>query len=48
MVWRSSRWADGGRWFCSELFEAALIAGGLVRFRLDAARITPGHAWMVR
>lgn len=42
------RWADPDAWFCSELAEAAIEAGGLVRFRPEAWRITPGHQWMVR
>lgn len=42
------RWADPDAWFCSELAEAACVAGGLVRFRADAWRLTPGHLWMVQ
>jgi len=42
-----SNWADPSRWFCSELAESAVLAGGLQRFRADVARLTPGHVWMV-
>lgn len=45
-VFRSG-WAEPDRWFCSELAEGAIRAGGLVRFRTDLARLTPGHVWMV-
>jgi len=40
-------WADVDKWFCSELAEACIQAGGLRRFRADLARITPGHIWML-
>lgn len=40
-------WARAGRWFCSELVEAACIAGGRRRFRDKLSRITPRHSWMV-
>ncbi len=46
-VLRSGRWPDPDAWFCSELVEASLLAGGLMRFRVDASRITPEHSWMV-
>lgn len=47
ILFRSPGWAVPDRWFCSELAEAAVMAGGLKRFREDAARITPEHVWMV-
>jgi len=40
-------WGKSNRWFCSELVESALIAGGRRRFREDLQRITPRHSWMV-
>lgn len=40
-------WAEPDRWFCSELLEAALLAGGLRRFRTDASRVTQQHQWML-
>lgn len=48
LLWRAPGWARDDAWFCSELAEAALLAGGLSRFRQDASRITPEHCWMVR
>lgn len=35
------------RWFCSELVEAALIAGGRNRFRELPSRITPTASYLV-
>lgn len=40
-------WAEPDRWFCSELVEATIVAGGRHRFRLALARITPRDVWMV-
>ena len=40
-------WASEDKWFCSELVEAALQAGGVRRFREDLSRITPRDVWMV-
>lgn len=40
-------WATEDKWFCSEFVEAALQAGGVVRFREDLSRITPRDVWMV-
>lgn len=47
LLWRSGRWADPGAWACSELAEAGIVAGGLMRFRADVSRITPELCWMV-
>lgn len=47
ILFRAPGWALPDRWFCSELAEAVVLAGGLKRFREDAARITPEHVWMV-
>jgi uncharacterized protein YycO len=40
-------WQDQDSWFCSELVEAALSAGGRKRFRDDVSRITPHQTWAV-
>lgn len=40
-------WASRNRWFCSELVEAAIAAGGRRRFRIDAHRITPHQSYIV-
>ena len=40
-------WAEPDKWFCSELFEACLLAGGLVRWRESVSRITPQHQYML-
>jgi uncharacterized protein YycO len=41
-------WQQDDSWFCSELVEAALAAGGNRRFRMGLqGRITPQHSWMV-
>jgi uncharacterized protein YycO len=39
-------WQEEDKWFCSELVEATLIAGGLKRFRDSANRITPYLNWV--
>jgi uncharacterized protein YycO len=41
------RWRENDRWFCSELVEAALRAGGRQRFRDEVYRITPQQSWSV-
>lgn len=38
-------WQQDDKWFCSELVEAVLKAGGLVRFRDSPHRITPQQSW---
>jgi uncharacterized protein YycO len=40
-------WASRNRWFCSELVEASLAAGGRRRFRIDAHRVTPHQSYIV-
>jgi uncharacterized protein YycO len=40
-------WADDSAWFCNELAEACLAAGGKKRFREEISRITPRESWMV-
>jgi uncharacterized protein YycO len=40
-------WEDPGRWFCSELVEAAFIAGGRRRFEPNVWRITPTQSFSV-
>lgn len=40
-------WSTPDRWFCSEISEAALEAGGLSRFKAEyVRRVTPMHSWM--
>lgn len=40
-------WAEPDAWFCNELAEASLSAGGRARWRADLNRITPGASWAV-
>lgn len=40
-------WQEDDSWFCSELVEAALAAGGRKRFRDAVSRITPQQTWAV-
>lgn len=40
-------WARDDRWFCSELVEAALAAGGRRRFRVETHRVTPAMSFNV-
>lgn len=40
-------WADDESWFCSELVEAAIRAGGRHRVRADVSRVTPELVWTV-
>lgn len=40
-------WDDPESWWCSELVEAALTAGGRRRFARHVQRVTPQHSWMV-
>jgi len=42
--WRSS-WHEDNKWYCSELVEAALMAGGRTRFRLEKNGVTPMEVW---
>lgn len=44
--WRTP-WDDPRRWYCSELLEAALAAGGRHRWRLDKRGVSPMESWMV-
>jgi len=41
------KWHEEDSWFCSELLEAAIKAGGKPRFRDDVYRITPQQSWAV-
>jgi uncharacterized protein YycO len=38
-------WQESDKWFCSELLEAILAAGGLKRFRDEVYKITPQQSW---
>ena len=40
-------WEIDDAWFCSELIEAAAVAGGRRRFVNNPTRITPQLSWMV-
>lgn len=40
-------WQEDDAWWCSEIAEAFLAAGRLVRFLVDANRITPQDSWKV-
>lgn len=39
-------WQEDDKWFCSELVEATILAGGLKRFRDSTNRITPYLNWV--
>ena len=39
-------WDTPDAWWCSELFEACLIAAGRPRFNRHAQRVTPMHSYM--
>jgi hypothetical protein len=40
-------WDNPARWYCSELLEASLAAGGRLRWRLSKRGISPMESWMV-
>jgi uncharacterized protein YycO len=40
-------WEEDDSWFCSELVEAALVAGGRTRFVNNPRRVTPQWSWAV-
>ena len=42
-----SSWQDSNRWYCSELVEAALAAGGRQRWRDSKSGISPQESWDV-
>lgn len=44
--WRTD-WDNPARWYCSELLEASLAAGGRRRWRLEKRGISPMESWMV-
>lgn len=44
--WRTS-WDNPNRWYCSELVEAALKAGGRQRWRLEKRGVSPMESWLV-
>ena len=44
--WRA-RWHDDSKWYCSELVEASLIAGGRHRWRLEKTGVSPMESWIV-
>lgn len=48
IVFRNGKWTDLDSWFCSELVEAAVKAGGLDRFKEDISRIIPQYCWVLK
>jgi hypothetical protein len=42
-----SHWQDDSCWHCGELIEAALAAGGRMRWRDTKAAISPQESWDV-
>lgn len=40
-------WQRPDAWWCSEFVEACLAAGGLLRFRVDARRVSQEDSWKV-
>lgn len=42
-----SDWQNPNKWYCSELVEAALLAGGRQRWRDSKAGISPQESWDV-
>lgn len=44
--WRTA-WDNPARWYCSELVEAALAAGGRLRWRLTKRGVSPMESWLV-
>lgn len=47
IFFQKRRWQEKDKWFCSELVEATIAAGGRQRFRDDLSRITPHQNWSV-
>lgn len=41
------KWDEEDSWFCSELVEATIKAGGRQRFRAEVNKITPQQNWAV-
>jgi len=48
IIARNGKWTDEGKWFCSELVEAAVKAGGLDRFVEKLSRIIPQYCWVIK
>ncbi len=48
IVFRNGKWTDLDSWFCSELVEATIKAGGLDRFKEDVSRIIPQYCWVLK
>lgn len=47
IFFQKRKWHDDQKWFCSELVEATISAGGRQRFRDTLHRITPYQNWSV-
>ena len=45
IVFQNRRWQDDDKWFCSELVEAVLAAGGKIRFRTVVSSILPRETY---
>lgn len=48
IIVRNVKWADDDSWFCSELVEGAIKAGGLDRFVEKLSRIIPQYCWIIK
>lgn len=48
MAVRNGKWDKDDSWFCSELVEAAIKAGGLNRFIEKLSRIIPQYCWIIK
>ena len=47
LVFRNS-WEEPDSWFCSELAESIIKAGGLQRFRDNLSKLVPKEIWAVK
>lgn len=47
IIFQNRRWQDDNKWFCSELVEAVLAAGGKIRFRTVVSSILPRETYAV-
>lgn len=47
IIFQNRKWESPNRWFCSELVEASLIAGGRRRFRSEVSNILPRETFGV-
>lgn len=47
IIFQKRRWQEDDKWFCSELVEAILAAGGKIRFRTIVSSILPRETYAV-